>query len=142
MYPDYRAAYVFYTRRFIRVLPDRPALAAFLGSGERVFCLIEDDRFEVERRMLGIPLQVVDRERVGHRGMLLVSAGAGTEERFFGGLRYGVALQENMHLRIYGEIFDRDDSHVTSDGRANDERNFGSVLLHKPAGPTRQEEHD
>jgi 4-amino-4-deoxy-L-arabinose transferase-like glycosyltransferase len=75
IYPDYHAAYVFYGGRPIEVLSDRAGLLAFLRSDPRACCLMEEDRYEVERRALGIGLQVVDRERVGHRSMILVSTG-------------------------------------------------------------------
>ncbi len=73
IYPDYRSAYVFYTRRFIDVLESREGLAKFLGPGRRVFCLMEESYYEVERRALDARLHVLDREQVGHRSMLLVS---------------------------------------------------------------------
>ncbi|HTL71641.1 MAG TPA: TonB-dependent receptor plug domain-containing protein [Candidatus Eisenbacteria bacterium] len=40
----------------------------------------------------------------------LVKAGAGTEERFFGGLRYGGTAGEGTYYRVYGKYFDRDES--------------------------------
>lgn len=77
IYPDYRSAYVFYTRRFIDVLESREALANFLASGRRSFCLMEESHYEVERRALDADLHVLDREQVGHRSMLLVSNAPG-----------------------------------------------------------------
>src|SRR5438034_6236436 len=41
---------------------------------------------------------------------LLVTAGAGTEERGFGSVRYGTKLAENLYVRFYGKYFYRDDS--------------------------------
>lgn len=38
----------------------------------------------------------------------LVTAGAGTEERGFGGVRYGGVAGEKLHYRIYAKYFDRD----------------------------------
>jgi 4-amino-4-deoxy-L-arabinose transferase-like glycosyltransferase len=75
IYPDYHAAFVFYAGRPITVLQGRRDLRAFLTSAPRAFCLMEEDQFEVERRMLDVGLSVVERERVGHRAMLLVAAG-------------------------------------------------------------------
>src|SRR5881296_3423637 len=46
---------------------------------------------------------------------LLVTGGAGTEERGFGSIRYGVKLAENLYLKVYGKYFYRDDS-VTPQG--------------------------
>ncbi len=40
----------------------------------------------------------------------LVSAGGGSEENAFGTLRYGGALGENSHYRVYAKYFDRDGS--------------------------------
>ncbi|MGB4067295.1 MAG: TonB-dependent receptor [Nitrospira sp.] len=37
----------------------------------------------------------------------LVVGGAGTEERGFTGIRYGMALAENTHIRMYGKFFAR-----------------------------------
>ena len=39
---------------------------------------------------------------------VLVSGGGGTEERGFGAIRYGLALGETVHMRVYGKYFDRD----------------------------------
>lgn len=74
IYPDYRSAYVFYTGRTLATPYHRDQLRAFLRSAPRTYCLMEDTQYEIEKRHLGIDLEVLDRERVGHRGMLLVSA--------------------------------------------------------------------
>jgi hypothetical protein len=81
MYPDYHPTYVYYTSRFIPVLRSRAQLRAFFASGIRSFCLIQDDLFEAERRALDVDLEVVDRQQIGHREMLLVAGGDGTRER-------------------------------------------------------------
>ncbi len=47
----------------------------------------------------------------------LVTAGTGTEERGFGGLRYGAQLGEDAFFRVYAKYFNRDDS-VDLDGEA------------------------
>jgi 4-amino-4-deoxy-L-arabinose transferase-like glycosyltransferase len=73
IYPDPHDAYVYYTERPIQVLTSREGLRGFLASAPRAFCLMEDDQFEVERRLLDLPLQVIDRDRIGHRAMVLVS---------------------------------------------------------------------
>ncbi len=80
IFPDYRAAYAFYTRRRLEVLSGRDALRTFLQPGRRAYCLIEDDAYERERAALGPDLQVVDREQIGHRGMLLVAPGPAPAE--------------------------------------------------------------
>ncbi len=38
----------------------------------------------------------------------LFTLGAGTEERDFGGVRYGGAVGEKLHYRVYGKFFNRD----------------------------------
>jgi len=87
MYPDYHPTYVYYTGRFIPVLRDREELRQYFSSGRRSFCLIEDDVYEAERRALDPNLEVLDRQQVGHRTMLLVAGGAGTvEERSMRGM--------------------------------------------------------
>jgi 4-amino-4-deoxy-L-arabinose transferase-like glycosyltransferase len=75
MYPDYRPTYVYYTGRFIPVLNSREQLREYFDSGRRSYCLIQDDVFEVERRALDLSLQVLDRQAIGHRNMLLVAGG-------------------------------------------------------------------
>ncbi|HEV3410443.1 MAG TPA: TonB-dependent receptor plug domain-containing protein, partial [Chthoniobacterales bacterium] len=45
----------------------------------------------------------------------LVTAGGGTEERLFGGFRYGGNAGDNLYFRLYGKFFDRDDS-IFADG--------------------------
>jgi 4-amino-4-deoxy-L-arabinose transferase-like glycosyltransferase len=78
IYPDYRAAYAYYTRRHLETPRSREELDSFLRSEPRVYCLMEEDRFEIERRHLDVDLRILDRERVGHRAMLLVAAEART----------------------------------------------------------------
>jgi len=73
IYPDPHDAYAFYTGRRVEVLQSREALRAFLESAPRAYCLMEEEQYEVERRALGRPLRVLDRDRVGHRAMVLVS---------------------------------------------------------------------
>ncbi|MEK7282523.1 MAG: hypothetical protein AAB249_01825, partial [Acidobacteriota bacterium] len=75
MYPDYRPTYVYYSARFIHVLRTRADLKSFLSSGRRAFCLIEDKVYAAERRALEVDLEIVDRQRIGHREMLLIAGG-------------------------------------------------------------------
>jgi iron complex outermembrane recepter protein len=51
---------------------------------------------------------------------LLITAGAGTEDRGFGTLRYGGKIGENAFYRVYGKFLDRDSSELRSGGEAND----------------------
>lgn len=50
----------------------------------------------------------------------VVTAGAGTSERGFGGARYGVKLGETTSLRLYGKYFDRDNSVYSNGTTARD----------------------
>lgn len=79
MYPDYRPTYVYYSERFIPVLKTPADLRRHLAGDRRAFCLIEDRVLAAERRGLEAEPEIVDRQRVGHREMLLVAAGP-TEE--------------------------------------------------------------
>jgi len=51
----------------------------------------------------------------------LVSGGAGSEERGFGGLRYGGTLGDSAWYRVYAKYFNRDDSVDGSGDRTSDE---------------------
>jgi len=76
MYPDYRPTYVYYTERFITVLKTPEDLRRYLGGDRRAFCLIEDSVLAAEQRGLDVTTEIVDRQRVGHREMLLVAGGS------------------------------------------------------------------
>ncbi len=47
-------------------------------------------------------------QKAGDSQGAYLSAGGGTEERFFAGARYGDQLDENLFYRIYAKYFDRD----------------------------------
>jgi iron complex outermembrane recepter protein len=49
-------------------------------------------------------------KRAGETQGGVVTAGAGTEERIFGGARYGFQAAEDLYVRIYAKYFDRDDA--------------------------------
>ena len=85
MYPDYRPTYVYHTGRFITVLHDREELRRYFTSGTRSFCLIEDNVYQAERRALGLDLEILDRQQIGHRDMLLVANGNGPPSAGTGG---------------------------------------------------------
>ncbi|MGZ8919700.1 MAG: TonB-dependent receptor plug domain-containing protein, partial [Limisphaerales bacterium] len=51
---------------------------------------------------------------------LLITAGAGTEDRGFGTIRYGGKISEDAYYRVYGKFLDRDDSALRGGGDAND----------------------
>ncbi|MCP4545123.1 MAG: TonB-dependent receptor [bacterium] len=79
--------------------------------------LLEDiDRIEVIRgpgaslwgaNAVNGVINIISRPAGDSTGGLLV-AGAGTEERGFGGVRYGVRVGEEAHVRVYANYFDRD----------------------------------
>lgn len=50
----------------------------------------------------------------------LLTGGAGTEERGFGGIRHGGKLTEKMHYRVFGKYFDRDNQKFPSGGESSD----------------------
>jgi len=51
----------------------------------------------------------------------LVTAGGGTEEKGFGGVRYGGKLDENTYYRVYAKYFNRDNFVLESGGNGSDE---------------------
>jgi len=51
---------------------------------------------------------------------LLISGGAGTEERGFGSIRYGGKIGEHAFYRVYGKYFNRDNSELPDGSDAND----------------------
>ena len=51
---------------------------------------------------------------------VLVTAGTGTEERGFGGVRYGAKIGDDIYYRIYAKGFDRDNSVFASGKEADD----------------------
>lgn len=55
---------------------------------------------------------------------LLVTVGAGNEERGFGGIRYGGKIGENSYFRVYSKYFNRDDSALADGSDANDSWNM------------------
>ena len=55
----------------------------------------------------------------------LITAGGGTEERGFGGIRYGGKFNDNAYFRVYGSYFDHDDSVLLNGQDANDAWQMG-----------------
>jgi iron complex outermembrane receptor protein len=51
---------------------------------------------------------------------LLLTGGAGSEDRALVGVRYGVALSEAAHARVYGQYLDRDNSVLANGSEALD----------------------
>lgn len=52
---------------------------------------------------------------------LFLQADAGTELRAMGGIRYGGELTPNLHYRVYGKAFERDDTALTNGNDAGDD---------------------
>ena len=52
---------------------------------------------------------------------VLISGGGGTEERGFGAIRYGLALSETVHMRVYGKYFDRDATVMSNGADSQDD---------------------
>lgn len=77
IYPHYRSAYAYYAGRTLATPHDRDALRDFLAAPEPAYCLVEEGRMERDRAALGLVLDTLDRERIGHRSMLLVAARRG-----------------------------------------------------------------
>jgi iron complex outermembrane receptor protein len=63
-------------------------------------------------------INIITRSAADTQGLLL-SAGAGDEERGFAGGRYGGALGEHGHYRVYAKAFERDASVDADSGRDN-----------------------
>lgn len=55
----------------------------------------------------------------------LITGGGGTEERGFGGVRYGTKLSDNAFLRVYGKYFNRDESVLPNGDDAGDAWQMG-----------------
>ena len=73
IYPDFHAAYAYYAGRRL-ANPRRPEeLRTFLQSGPRVVLIVEEVHYETARRLLGIDLAILHREKVGHRTMLIAT---------------------------------------------------------------------
>lgn len=56
---------------------------------------------------------------------VLLTGGAGSEERSFGSVRYGGTLGAGAHIRAYAKYFDRDDSVLSSGSTAHDDWQVG-----------------
>lgn len=69
----------------------------------------------------------------------LVTFGAGTEERGFGGVRYGAAVRENLHYRVYAKYFNRDAGFHQTGNDFDDwqmgRQDFGSTSIRPPTMP-------
>ena len=64
-------------------------------------------------------INIITRQAKDTQGVL-VTAGTGTEERGFGGVRYGAKIGNDTYYRIYAKGFDRDNSVFASGKEADD----------------------
>lgn len=96
--------------------------------------LIEDiDRIEVIRgpgatvwgaNAVNGVINIITKRAEDTQGLLL-TGGAGNEERGFGGARYGGRLGSNAFYRVYGKFFDRDDAVLPDGSDAEDPFEMG-----------------
>jgi iron complex outermembrane receptor protein len=96
--------------------------------------LLEDiDRIEVIRgpgaalwgaNAVNGVINIISKPAAETRGTL-VTAGGGTEERAFGSVRHGGKVGSDLHYRVYGKYFNRDDSASLGGGEANDSWEMG-----------------
>jgi iron complex outermembrane recepter protein len=114
--------------RSVLVLIDGRAVYAPLFAGTywevQDYPLEDIDRIEVIRGPGGSlwganafngVINIITKTAKDTQGALL-TAGGGTEERGFGGLRYGGKSGDNFNYRVYGKYFDRDSSfHANND---------------------------
>src|SRR5437867_2971930 len=69
----WRSGYVFYAQREIPRLRDVSAVEQFLESGQRVFCLLPEDRLSFLRARVAAPFYLVAEGGAGHHKDCLVS---------------------------------------------------------------------
>src|SRR5437016_1571532 len=69
-------------------------------------------------------INIMTRSAKETQGVLL-TAGGGSEERGFGGVRYGGKLSDDAFFRVYGTYLNRDDSALPNGADANDAWQLG-----------------
>ena len=72
IYPLYREAYAYYTGRSLEVLESREELNDFFSIGTPGYCIMERHQYETESLAIGLDLEAVDSDEIGHRSMVLV----------------------------------------------------------------------
>ena len=73
MYKFYRAAYVYYTDSFCKVLEDEKELQAFLDQPTPSLVVMKEKQYSHLSDALKARTQLVFKQDIGHRGMVLVS---------------------------------------------------------------------
>ena len=69
-------------------------------------------------------INIITRSAKDTQGTLLTAAG-GTEERVFGGVRYGGKIGDNAYFRVYGNYNNRDNSALANGNDAHDSWQLG-----------------
>ena len=65
-------------------------------------------------------INIITKKAANSQG-IYVTAGGGDDERGFGAIRYGGKINDNAYYRVYAKYFNRDDSKLSPDERANDD---------------------
>ena len=73
MYKFYRAAYVYYTDSFVKVLEDEEQLNRFLDRQTQVLVAMTQQDFDQLKETLAGRIHVITRRKIGHRPMILIS---------------------------------------------------------------------
>jgi hypothetical protein len=73
MYRFYRAAYVYYTDSFTKVIDDEKALHAYLDQPQLSLVVIKEKHYKRLQENLEGKAFVVTRRQIGHRRMVLLA---------------------------------------------------------------------
>ena len=73
MYKFYRAAYVYYTDSFVKVLTDEAQLARFLDRQNQALVAMTQRDFDLLPEPLASNIHIITRRKIGHRPMVLIS---------------------------------------------------------------------
>jgi hypothetical protein len=73
MYKFYRAAYVYYTDSFAKVLQDETQLTRFLDRQNQALVAMTQRDFDLLSEPLASNIHIITRRKIGHRPMVLIS---------------------------------------------------------------------
>ena len=73
MFKLYRAAYVYYTDSFCKVLEDENELRAFLDQPTPSLVVMREKQYARLNEALKAKTQLVFKDHIGHRAMVLIS---------------------------------------------------------------------